>query len=212
MAAGAFFFLLSYLFTHSISFVYSIYRSNYMENISNNCGWQWCNNSLRDRRTSEDSDYFSRDSSSDGSSDSERDRGLAYSRGQQNQQTVLQEGFSSDDGEYRAHQGCLLFEYLEHDQPYGREPLADKASSVLLCSIHRGTILISFILSSAYSFLLDFDRSLIWHCVSLSWSHFAVVIYWLQVGFLWLGIFQFQKPCSFFVIPIVLTFMALWLW
>ncbi|XP_057529213.1 uncharacterized protein LOC130807858 isoform X1 [Amaranthus tricolor] len=87
---------------------------------------------VKSRRTSEDSDYFSRDSSSDGSSDSERDRGLAYSRGQQNQQTVLQEGFSSDDGEYRAHQGCLLFEYLEHDQPYGREPLADKISDLAL--------------------------------------------------------------------------------
>lgn len=112
-----------------------------------------CNDPFRYRRTSEDSDgdYFSRDSSSDGSSDSERDRGLAYSRGEQNhyshpsdislktdrlyfrdQRTSLQEEFSSDEGESGTSQGCLLFEYLEHAPPYSREPLADKASSVIL--------------------------------------------------------------------------------
>lgn len=106
---------------------------------------------VKSRRTSEDSDgdYFSRDSSSDGSSDSERDRGLAYSRGEQNhyshpsdislktdrlyfrdQRTSLQEEFSSDEGESGTSQGCLLFEYLEHAPPYSREPLADKISDL----------------------------------------------------------------------------------
>ncbi|KAL2904798.1 DNA-directed RNA polymerase subunit beta' [Bienertia sinuspersici] len=107
---------------------------------------------VKSRRTSEDSDadFYSRDSSSDGSSDSERDRGLACSRGQRNHYshpsdislkmdrlllrdqhgTVSQEGFSSDEGDSGTPQGCLLFEYLEHDAPYGREPLADKASSI----------------------------------------------------------------------------------
>lgn len=106
---------------------------------------------VKSRRTNEDSDgdYFSRDSSSDGSSDSERDRGLTFSRGQQNQyiqpseislkmerlflrdqRTALQEGFSSDEGEFLNTQGCLLFEYFEHDPPYCREPLADKISDL----------------------------------------------------------------------------------
>lgn len=108
---------------------------------------------VKSRRTSEDSDgdYFSRDSSSDGSSDSERERDLTYSRGQQNhyiqpseisqkmerlflrdQHAVLQEGFSSDEGEFGNPQGCLLFEYFEHDLPYCREPLADKISDLAL--------------------------------------------------------------------------------
>lgn len=107
--------------------------------------------SVKSRRTSEDSDgdFVSRDSSSEGSSDSERDRALAISRGQRNhyshpndislkmdslflraQRKGLQEGFSSDDSESGTPQGRLLFEYLEHGQPYGREPLADKISDL----------------------------------------------------------------------------------
>ena len=38
----------------------------------------------------------------------------------------LQEDFSSDEGESVISQACLIFEYLERDPPYGREPLADK--------------------------------------------------------------------------------------
>lgn len=38
----------------------------------------------------------------------------------------LQEELSSDEGESMNSQGCLLFEYLEQDLPYCREPLADK--------------------------------------------------------------------------------------
>lgn len=41
-------------------------------------------------------------------------------------QHVPQDGFSSDDGESLNSQGHLLFEYLERDPPYSREPLADK--------------------------------------------------------------------------------------
>ena len=48
------------------------------------------------------------------------------------QQPVLQEGFSSDEGETEPQQGSLLFEYLEYDPPFGREPLADKVCSFLL--------------------------------------------------------------------------------
>ena len=47
------------------------------------------------------------------------------------QHTAPQEGFSSDEGESDNTQGCLLFEYFAHDHPYGREPLADKASKLI---------------------------------------------------------------------------------
>ncbi|XP_042020640.1 uncharacterized protein LOC121768271 isoform X2 [Salvia splendens] len=96
-------------------------------------------------RSGEDSDgeYF-RDSSSDGSSDSEQERGgLNYSREQQSylqssnspltvDHMAFQEGFSSDEGETGSSQGCLLFEYLERDPPYSREPLANKISDLAL--------------------------------------------------------------------------------
>uniref|UniRef100_A0A5B7BSL4 DUF789 family protein n=1 Tax=Davidia involucrata TaxID=16924 RepID=A0A5B7BSL4_DAVIN len=109
--------------------------------------------SVKSRRPGEDSDGDSfRDSCSDGSSDCEHERGcLNYSREQQNghhltseiplrmdllslrdQKIALQEGFSSDEGESGNSQGCLLFEYLERDPPYSREPLADKISDLAL--------------------------------------------------------------------------------
>ncbi|KAK1258908.1 hypothetical protein QJS04_geneDACA018720 [Acorus gramineus] len=102
------------------------------------------------RRLGEDSDGDScKDSCSDGNSDFEVERAMKYSMDQWNQhsqpsslpsrmdglslrekQTEYQEGFSSDDGEVETSQGCLLFEFLERDLPYCREPLADKASSL----------------------------------------------------------------------------------
>lgn len=42
--------------------------------------------------------------------------------------STMQEGFSSDDSEVGSSGGRLLFQYLEQDTPYSREPLADKAS------------------------------------------------------------------------------------
>ncbi|KAJ7943114.1 Protein of unknown function (DUF789) [Quillaja saponaria] len=97
------------------------------------------------RRPGEDSDSDFQDSSSDGSCDCEPERGLNYLREQRNhhhlpnevplrmdnlslrdQRMVLQENFSSDEGESVNSQGHLLFEYLERDPPYSREPLADK--------------------------------------------------------------------------------------
>ena len=42
------------------------------------------------------------------------------------QRGARQEDFFSDEGEYVNSQGSLLFEYLEQDPPYSREPLADK--------------------------------------------------------------------------------------
>ncbi|WOL16906.1 hypothetical protein Cni_G25694 [Canna indica] len=41
-------------------------------------------------------------------------------------ENFLEEGSSSDDGDSGNSEGCLLFEYLEEEIPYLREPLADK--------------------------------------------------------------------------------------
>ncbi|TKY69324.1 Transducin/WD40 repeat superfamily protein [Spatholobus suberectus] len=99
--------------------------------------------SIQSRQPGEDSDSDFRDSSSDGSSDCEPERGFKCLREHRNllsdkiphwmstlslgdHPTVPQDGFSSDDGESVNAQGYLLFEYLEQDPPYSREPLADK--------------------------------------------------------------------------------------
>lgn len=67
---------------------------------------------------------------------------------------TLQEGFSSDEGESGNTQGCLMFEYLEREQPYGRVPLADKASHFFLNFIHAvgSPIVISLFNSFLYFF------------------------------------------------------------
>ncbi|CAA2992713.1 Hypothetical predicted protein [Olea europaea subsp. europaea] len=109
--------------------------------------------SAKSRRLGEESDGDSfGDSSSDGSSDYGQDRGgLNYSSRQycyhcqssdnpfridrlsvRDQNMAFLEGFSSDEGESGSSQGCLLFEYLERDQPYSREPLADKIYDLAL--------------------------------------------------------------------------------
>ncbi|XP_054823250.1 uncharacterized protein LOC129321500, partial [Prosopis cineraria] len=101
--------------------------------------------SAKPRQPGEDSDTDFRDSSSDGSSDGEPERGLKCLRDQRNLQhpsdevshqmdrlslrdhlDVPQDGFSSDEGEAVNSRGHLIFEYLERDPPYSREPLADK--------------------------------------------------------------------------------------
>ncbi|KAK6249692.1 hypothetical protein SCA6_003697 [Theobroma cacao] len=93
-----------------------------------------------------DGDYY-RDSSSDGSSDYEIDKGIKFSREQRSlfnltndihfgvsslsisdENSTLHEGFFSDDSEAGNSRDRLLFEFFEHDTPYSREPLADKAS------------------------------------------------------------------------------------
>lgn len=102
---------------------------------------------LFERRWGEESDSDYRDSSSDGSSDSETIRRIKHSRepphhndpsitdplrmdrlSLRDQHLGLHEDCSSDEAESFNSQGRLLFEYLERDLPYLREPLADKAS------------------------------------------------------------------------------------
>ncbi|CAA6669136.1 unnamed protein product [Spirodela intermedia] len=62
-------------------------------------------------------------------------RGRSAARNRENKQgfpgenpNCAQEGSSSDGGDARNPPGALIFEYLERDPPYGREPLADKIS------------------------------------------------------------------------------------
>ncbi|GKU90277.1 hypothetical protein SLEP1_g4287 [Rubroshorea leprosula] len=101
--------------------------------------------STKSRQPVEDSDSDFRDSSSDNSSDCELERRSNGVREQFNHHNVVseiplkmdrlslrdqqishQEDFSSDEGESVNSRGHLLFEYLEHNPPYSREPLADK--------------------------------------------------------------------------------------
>ncbi|CAL5350213.1 unnamed protein product [Camellia sinensis] len=115
-----------------------------------------------------DSDHF-RDSSSEGSSDSEHERCLNYLRDQRNhhhltsevplrmdrlslrdQHAALQEDCSSDDGETGLTKKCLLFEYLERGQPYGREPLADKILDLARCFPELKTLRSCDLLSTSW--------------------------------------------------------------
>ncbi|GLT58187.1 hypothetical protein SLA2020_311020 [Shorea laevis] len=105
--------------------------------------------STKPRQPLEDSDSDFRDSSSDNSSDCELERRPNSLREQCNhhnvaseiplkmdrlslrdQQISHQEDFSSDEGESVNSRGHLLFEYLEYDRPFSREPLADKISDL----------------------------------------------------------------------------------
>lgn len=68
-----------------------------------------------------DGDYY-RDSSSDGSSDSEFKKRTENSTSQRSNQHRTGDDASLQD---------LLFEYFDQDPPYSREPLSDKASTDL---------------------------------------------------------------------------------
>lgn len=89
-----------------------------------------------------------KDSSSDRSSDNDTVKSLKFSKVQQGRYHLMdditsristlsvsddsittQESFSIDDGETSNSRGCLMFEYLEQDSPYSREPLIDKVCS-----------------------------------------------------------------------------------
>lgn len=101
--------------------------------------------SIQSRQLGEDTDSDFRDSSSESSSDCEPERGFKCLREHRNlpqlsdeiphcmgrlslgdHPTLPPDGFARDDGEAVNSQGYLLFEYLEQDPPYSREPLADK--------------------------------------------------------------------------------------
>ncbi|CAG7868952.1 unnamed protein product [Brassica rapa] len=81
------------------------------------------------RRAGEESDSDFKDSSSEGSS-SESERGLSGCMDQLSLRKEHREDSSSDDGEPLSSHGRLVFEYLERDLPYIREPFADKMSDL----------------------------------------------------------------------------------
>ncbi|KAK6925285.1 Protein of unknown function DUF789 [Dillenia turbinata] len=108
------------------------------------------------RQSGQDSDTdYCRDSSSDGSSDFDSPTEVKYAVEEKaphllprefltkigrmtisEKTTANQDESSSDDSDAGSSTGCLLFEFLEQDLPYSREPLEDKASvliSVLAC-------------------------------------------------------------------------------
>lgn len=111
-----------------------------------------------DRRPGEESDAeSSRETSSDGSSDTGAERRInAFVHGTWSQQNIADAnienfsglslrnkpfvGSSSEESEICNPPGQLIFEYLEHDPPFSREPLADKASALFL----RRTIYLVF--------------------------------------------------------------------
>lgn len=90
---------------------------------------------------------------------------------------AMQEGFSSDDSDTGNCQGCLLFQYMERDPPNRREPLADKASSLLgfVSTFGNGLLLLTWPFSCRFWFLL---------VDSLNWRHIEAVIYYPRAGFL----------------------------
>lgn len=98
------------------------------------------------RRPGEESDAdSSRDTSSDDSGEFGTDGGVSIVQGTSrppNCSGAVAEGLSSpsltcnpfrglsgDENKANNHPGILVFEYLDSNQPYAREPLADKASS-----------------------------------------------------------------------------------
>lgn len=103
--------------------------------------------SAKSRQPGGESDSDFRDSSSDGSSDSEPERRTDILREKRNHhmsnemllrmdrlfigdQEIIQEDLSSDEGESVNSRSCLIFEYFERDPPYSREPLADKIADL----------------------------------------------------------------------------------
>ncbi|KAL0699504.1 hypothetical protein Bca4012_055626 [Brassica carinata] len=78
---------------------------------------------LISRRPGEESDSDFKDSSSSEGSSSESERGLSLRK-------ENMEDSSSDEGEPLTSEGRLIFEYLERDLPYIREPFADKMSDL----------------------------------------------------------------------------------
>ena len=98
-----------------------------------------------------DGDYYR-----DSSSDYKIEKGIKFSREQcsrfnltngitlgvssssiSDENSTLQEDFSSDDSETGNSRDHLLFEFFEQDTPYSCEPLADKASYFIYYLLDR---------------------------------------------------------------------------
>ena len=127
-------------------------RFNHVERMDQSLNY-WCTNLFLPfcgRRPGEESDTeSSRETSSDGSADYGVERGAnSVAQGPWNQQKLADVntqnmsrlslrnkpfmGSPSGEGEGEVSNppGLLVFQYMEQDSPYGREPLADKASAI----------------------------------------------------------------------------------
>jgi len=81
------------------------------------------------RRFNEDSDDDSApDTSSDVSSASENERSIGMTTQCLAENICTDQGFSSDGSESSNQESSPIFQYVEHDAPYGRQPLADVIS------------------------------------------------------------------------------------
>ncbi|RLN43054.1 uncharacterized protein C2845_PM01G25310 [Panicum miliaceum] len=87
----------------------------------------------RNRRLGDESDGESMDTSSESSIENDVDR-LRVSAVEATHR-LENGGLQSDDGEPDASSSFPMFEYLEKDPPYGREPLTDKASSFFVSTL-----------------------------------------------------------------------------
>ena len=87
-------------------------------------------------RFNEDSDDDSApDTSSDVSSASENERSIGMTTQCLVENVCTDQGFSSDDSESSNQESSPIFQYVEHDAPYGRQPLADMVCLLWFLSI-----------------------------------------------------------------------------
>ena len=88
------------------------------------------------RRFNEDSDDDSApDTSSDVSSASENERSIGMTTQCLVENVWTDQGFSSDGSESSNQESSPIFQYVEHDAPYGRQPLADVVCLLWFLSI-----------------------------------------------------------------------------
>ena len=106
---------------------------------------------------------------------------------------------SSDEAEVCCSPGPLVFEYFEQEQPHHRPPLYDKASPFSLWLVYWALssficFLLTWVLVGSYSdpAPTHIHRFQILHLNFQSWGCTRAVIFCLQVGFLWLGMFTFS--------------------
>ncbi|PWZ57081.1 hypothetical protein Zm00014a_019807 [Zea mays] len=83
----------------------------------------------RNRRPGDESDGESMDTSSESSIENDVER-LRVSSLLEGTHRLENGGIRSDDGKGDASSSFPIFEYMERDPPYGREPLTDKASTL----------------------------------------------------------------------------------
>ena len=88
------------------------------------------------RRFNEDSDDDSApDTSSNVSSPTENERSIGMTTQCLAENICTDQGFSSDDSESSNQESSPIFQYVEHDAPYGRQPLADMVCLLWFLSI-----------------------------------------------------------------------------